>query len=373
MAHNCYLKKGPSGAYLGQDKPVLKKGVVNKDHAYHLAIAEIIENRDEIIRDGGLFMTFTSDPCLMETYDLFAGINFWACNHGIPVTILTKCAYDIPKKCEGIPKRLCFSPFCISSKMLAIGWTLTGHDELEPNAATNSERLRYMKIASDKGMMTWASIEPVIDFPHSLDMIYQALNAGCQHFKIGLLTNNTHLVRKDFQIGEYQFKAYDVRDCLHFIEDVMRLTAGACATCWRPSILPQPSMSCLIIHIPSARTGVCLVRIKTVNVMTDTTKRKAPRVKGRQQWPVSLNIAYCFERTEDGSGLVLSFVGATGPLIDRIFRAITAGGYLCREYHLDYKRVGFSSQQLCYLVEQHLRKHGHIVTQYKDINKFLNI
>jgi len=181
---------------------------------------------DEIIRDGGLFMTFTSDPCLMETYDLFADINFWACNHGIPVTILTKCAYDIPKKCEGIPQRPCFSPFCINSKMLAIGWTLTGHDELEPNAAPNSERLRYMKMASDKGMMTWASIEPVIDFPSSLDMIYQALNAGCEHFKIGLLTNNTRVVRKDCQIGEYQFNAYDVRDLLHFIEYVMRMTSG---------------------------------------------------------------------------------------------------------------------------------------------------
>jgi DNA repair photolyase len=230
------LKKGPSWAYLGQAAPVLKKGVVNEEHAYHLAMAEIIENRDEIIRDGGLFMTFTSDPCMMETYDLFADINFWACNHGIPVTILTKCAYDIPKKCEGIPKRPCFSPFCISSKMLAIGWTLTGHDELEPNAAPNSERLRYMKMASDKGMMTWASIEPVIDFPSSLDMIYQALNAGCQHFKIGLLTNNTRVVRKDFQIGVHQFKAYDVRDCLHFVEDVMRMTAGKATVYWKQSV-----------------------------------------------------------------------------------------------------------------------------------------
>ena len=232
----CYLKKGPSGAYLGQDKPVLKKGVMNEEHAYHLAMAEIIEHRDEIIRDGGLFMTFTSDPCLMETYDLFADINFWACIHGIPVTILTKCAYDIPKKCEGIPKRPCFSPFCISSKMLAIGWTLTGHDELEPNAATNSERLRYMKIASDKGMMTWASIEPVIDFPSSLDMIYQALNAGCQHFKIGLLTNNTRLVRKPFEFGEHKFDAFKVEDCLHFIEDVMRLTAGKATVYWKQSV-----------------------------------------------------------------------------------------------------------------------------------------
>jgi DNA repair photolyase len=210
--------------------------VVNEEHAYHLAMAEIIEHRDEIIHDGGLFMSFTSDPCLMETYDLFADINFGACNHGIPVTILTKCAYDIPKKCEGIPKRPCFSPFCINSKMLAIGWTLTGHDELEPNAAPNSERLRYMKMASDKGMMTWASIEPVIDFPSSLDMIYQALNAGCQHFKIGLLTNNTRLVRKDFEFGEHKFKAYDVRDGLHFVEDVMRMTDGKATVYWKQSV-----------------------------------------------------------------------------------------------------------------------------------------
>lgn len=232
----CYLKKGPSGAYLGQDKPVLKKGVVNEEHAYYLAMAEIIEHREEIVKDGGLFMTFTSDPCMMETYELFADINFGAYNHDIPVTILTKCAYDIPKKCEGIPKRPCFSPFCISSKMLAIGWTMTGHDELEPNAAPNSERLRYMKMASDKGMMTWASIEPVIDFPSSLGMIYQALNAGCQHFKIGLLTNNTRLVRKDFEFGEHKFKAYDVIGCLHFIEDVMRVTSGKATVYWKQSV-----------------------------------------------------------------------------------------------------------------------------------------
>ena len=231
----CYLKKGPSGAYLGQDKPVLKKGIVNNEHAFHIACTEIIEHRDEIIRDGGLFMTFTSDPCLMETYGLFSSINYYACYHDIPVTILTKCAYDIPENDIGIPERPCFSPFCINSKKLAIGWTLTGHDELEPNAAPNSERLRYMKMASDAGMI-WASIEPVIDFPSSLDMIYQALNAGCQHFKIGLLTNNTRVVRKDFQIGEHQFKAYDVINCMHFVEDVMRLTEGKATVYWKQSV-----------------------------------------------------------------------------------------------------------------------------------------
>lgn len=121
-------------------------------------------------------------------------------------------------------------------RTVAFGWTLTGHDELESSADPNAFRLQTMKRMSQDGFKTWASIEPVIDFPSSLDMIYQALNAGCEHFKIGLLTNKTRVVRKDFQIGEHQFKAYDVRDCLHFIEDVMRMTSGKATVYWKQSV-----------------------------------------------------------------------------------------------------------------------------------------
>ena len=93
-----------------------------------------------------------------------------------------------------------------------------------------------MKEMANYGMKTWASIEPVIDFPSALAMVYQAVNTGCQHFKIGLLTNNTRLVRKDFEFGEHKFKAYDVIDCMHFIEDVMRLTDGRATVYWKQSV-----------------------------------------------------------------------------------------------------------------------------------------
>jgi len=259
----CYLKKGPSGAYLGQDKPVLKKGVVNEEHAYHLAMAEIIANRDEIIRDCGLFMTFTSDPCAPETRRLFFRIASDTIHQFVPVVILTKNAdffqyptgkamvYDT-KHLMSLPneerERILISglPFCtylgeehqhLVKPLVAFGWTLTGHDELEPNASTNAERIAAMNRMSDEQYKTWASIEPVIDFPSSLDMIYQALNAGCEHFKIGLLTNNTRVVRKDFQIGEHQFKAYDFKDCLHFIDDVMRMTDGKATVYWKQSVV----------------------------------------------------------------------------------------------------------------------------------------
>lgn len=233
----CYLKKGPSGAYLGQDKPVLKKGVVSEEHAYHLAMAEIITNRDEIIRDGGLFMTFTSDPCLPDTKDLFCRISRESISMDVPCTMLTKVS-GIERFVSEIAKGDDYEYAHASN--LAIGWTLTGHDELEPNASTNAERILTMKNIKEKyicgdAIHLWASIEPVIDFSSSLNMILQALDAGCQHFKIGLLTNNTRVVRKDFQIGEYQFKAYDRDDCFVFIHDVMRAVKGNSTVYWKQS------------------------------------------------------------------------------------------------------------------------------------------
>lgn len=258
----CYLKKGVWANGLGGDTAQLKSGVVNDEHAYHLAMAEIIENRDEIIRDGGLFMTFTSDPCVKETRELFFHLTASAIEHGIPVTMLTKNAsffqygtlqamlkdaHNLAALTDEESKRITHDGFMFTTwlgdlrvelvkKRVAFGWTLTGHDELEPNASPNVERIATMKRMSDGGYHTWASIEPVIDFPSALDMVYQAVNAGCQHFKIGLLTNNTRLVRKDFEFGEHKFKAYDVIDCMHFIGDVMRLTAGKATVYWKQSV-----------------------------------------------------------------------------------------------------------------------------------------
>ena len=257
----CYLKKGVWANGLGGDTAQLKTGVINDDHAYHLAMAEIIEHRDEIIRDGGLFMTFTSDPCAPETRDLFFHIASESMHHHVPVTLLTKAAGFFCQTMRGFANKYKSLPDDAQrfhygdsvhaflkwlsddaqspeymKRHIAFGWTLTGHDELEPNAPSNADRIVTMKEMADYGMKTWASIEPVIDFRSSLEMIAEALDAGCQHFKIGLLTNNTRLVRKDFEFGGHKFKAYDVLDCLHFIEDVMRVTSGKATVYWKQSV-----------------------------------------------------------------------------------------------------------------------------------------
>ena len=230
----CYLKKGVWANGLGGNTAELKSGVVSQEHAYHLAMAEIIEHREEIIRDGGLFMTFTSDPCAPETRNLFFLLVKEVMYIRVPVVLLTKNA-DFTKAFyyENIRWRMSQDDY---GHDVAFGWTLTGHNELEPNAHSNEMRLQEMSRVCRDGFKVWASIEPVIDFPSALNMVYQALNAGCQHFKIGLLTNNTRVVRKDFEFGEHKFKAYDVRDCLHFVEDVMRMTAGKATVYWKQSV-----------------------------------------------------------------------------------------------------------------------------------------
>ena len=227
----CYLKKGVWKNALGGNEPKLKTGIVNKDHAFHLFAAEIIEHKDEIISDGGLFMSFVTDPMCEQNRDLFWGYIACATAIGIPVTILTKSINvwnHFRYKCTaGEPNYPYYGIDLADRKLLtAFGWTLTGHDEMEPNAPSNEARLRDMDIVSRDGFKTWASIEPVIDFKSSLEMIAKAVDVGCQHFKIGLLTENTRVCRKKF----------DVIECMSFITDVLTLTNGKATIYWKQSV-----------------------------------------------------------------------------------------------------------------------------------------
>jgi hypothetical protein len=76
-------------------------------------------------------------------------------------------------------------------QLYAFGFTLTGHDELEKGAATNSDRIRAMKLLSMEGFKTWASIEPIIDFENSYNMIVQTVGF-CDLYKIGLMSGKKY-------------------------------------------------------------------------------------------------------------------------------------------------------------------------------------
>jgi len=174
----CYCKKGILAPVMGQDMPQLKKCFRDELHALEVFEKEMKINLTELQKHG-LFLSFTTDPMLDETKELtMLAINECLYND-IPVKILTKCT----KYINQFSYKLRCTEYDLS--MIAFGFTLTGHDELEPNASTNAERIEAMKKLHDAGFKTFASIEPIIDINSSLIMIAASRNF-CNLFKIGI-------------------------------------------------------------------------------------------------------------------------------------------------------------------------------------------
>lgn len=183
----CYLKKGVLAHAMGGDKPELKACFKDEAHAFEVFEKELLQNIEEI-RKHGLFFTFTSDPMLPETIQLTFMAVQKCVYHDVPVKILTKVAdfgewwFSQLTSESSIKEQLLHIAY---TQNVAFGFTLTGHDELEPNASTNDERIKSMKILHEAGYKTFASIEPIIDFESSRKMIEQTL-PFCDLYKIGL-------------------------------------------------------------------------------------------------------------------------------------------------------------------------------------------
>ena len=182
----CYCKKGLLASAMGQDKPQLKKCFKNEAHALEIFERELHRNliweRTEGIKNGlksnVLFFSFTTDPMIKETKRLTVAAVKICNQNNIPVKILTKEAGYV--YLLGIA-----SDFEIDKSIIAIGFTLTGHDELEPNVSTNAQRILAMEMCKNSGFKTFASIEPIIDFKSSFQMI-ESCKDHCNLFKIGL-------------------------------------------------------------------------------------------------------------------------------------------------------------------------------------------
>lgn len=188
----CYCKRGVLSS-VWSDSPKLKKCFQNEEHALEVFEKELLLNIEEI-RKYGIFFTFTSDPLLPETIQLTINAVKKCVFHSVNVKILTKRA-DFAEKF--------FRPLCSESSLnenlmhiaytrhVAFGFTLTGHDELEPNASTNADRIKAMKILHEGGYKTFASIEPIVDLASSLSMIRQTIGF-CNLYKIGLMSGRKY-------------------------------------------------------------------------------------------------------------------------------------------------------------------------------------
>lgn len=208
----CYCKRGVM-AHTWSDKPRLKSCFKDEEHAIELFERELKQNLKEL-QEHGLFFSFTTDPMLPETISLTLDAVKIANKAGVPVKILTKTG-------------LVASGFLIDMvqdeqldmSLIAIGKTLTGSDKDEPNASPNDERIVDLETMKYLGFKTWASIEPIIDFESSLELIKKTLGF-CDLYKIGLMSG----------------KRYDVNVLGNFIRKVHTACMFGTTNSYKPKV-----------------------------------------------------------------------------------------------------------------------------------------
>ena len=121
----CYNKMGVGSKLLGKEDVTLKSGFKNIEDAYFKFQRELDKYKDAILADGkGLFFNFVSDPFLEETWKLNFYCAQYALRRGVPCVFLSK---KRPHSCM-------IELFVRHKAMVKVGFTLTGMDELEPNA-----------------------------------------------------------------------------------------------------------------------------------------------------------------------------------------------------------------------------------------------
>jgi len=181
----CYCKKGVLAHAMGGKTATLKKCFKDENDALEVFEKELKANLPELQKHG-LFFTFTSDPFLPETTLLTQQAARLCLIHDVPVKFLTKRTdWHIDEFIRKVHENGTIWNYKPKMHLLAFGFTLTGHDELEPGASANAERIEAMKKLHNAGFKTFASIEPIVRLGSSFEMIC-ATNGFCDQYKIGL-------------------------------------------------------------------------------------------------------------------------------------------------------------------------------------------
>lgn len=204
----CYCKRGVL-SHVWDNKPHLKKCFTDQNEALKIFKIELEKNVDQV-RKEGIFFSFTTDPMLHEIFYLTEACVAYAVSLGVPVKILTKNTDWVYLDFLRIRWTKIYREIANNKRKISIGYTLTGADELEPNASPHMHRINALKILKDAGFKTWASIEPVIN-PTTALQIIQNTKDICDEYKVGLRSG----VKKDY---------YDPEEMEYFYQSLITLS-----------------------------------------------------------------------------------------------------------------------------------------------------
>lgn len=227
----CYNRKGLTAKVNGLSYALLEDGfskpshrpkkyqdMVATDYALTVFKGEVEKWLDHLLQYG-IFFSFSTDPLSPDAVMLTTSAAFYAAQKGIDVKILTKNA--------GATSAI-FRPFMNNkfNSHIAIGFTLTGRDDIEPYAPGNAQRIETLKLLHQWGLKTFVSIEPIVDFDSSWKMIEETAGYADQHL-IGLMSN-----RK-----ANGFEPYELSQCNAFLHKTALLAMDkGMKVYWKESI-----------------------------------------------------------------------------------------------------------------------------------------
>ena len=197
---------------------VFMHGVLAAQRLILTDLAKIGE--DKIRKDGGIFFSFTCDPFdsyLANNNNITQWMLHTLVTSQIPVTILTKNVDWLYT--EGWHRALTHHPMIEPEyaenlpHCLTIGFTITGKDELEPNAPSTEKRIEALrKLHDEYKIKTFVSLEPIIDLHSASDVIKETYKIT-DEIRIGAQSP----IKKD---------RYDPKEFVGFIVAVKNLECG---------------------------------------------------------------------------------------------------------------------------------------------------
>lgn len=183
--------------------------------ALSIVAKDIIRIGEDVIReDGGIFFSFTCDPFDPDIdMDILRMIVFVLSDRQIPATILTKNIdwLENDKWKDFLEPDADYPDDFLRD--LTIGFTITGKDELEPNAPSTEKRIEALrKLHDEYKIKTFVSLEPITSIHIASEVIKKTYEIA-DEIRIGAQSP----IKKD---------RYDPNEFVGFIIAVKTLARG---------------------------------------------------------------------------------------------------------------------------------------------------
>lgn len=189
--------------------PEIKRQTLEEYGAKVTPRRRLFEDLERDVREGidkQVFLSFAGDPYCHADVDLKLTRKMLELflKYKVPTAILSKGGHRMIRDLDIILE---------FGKNIKVGSTLVfidGHNrrEQEPGAASTRERLETLEAFHDKGVRTWASMEPVMNTEHSLTLIRESL-AFVDEYKLGKV-NHAPMLETAISWGPYLKDALEI-------------------------------------------------------------------------------------------------------------------------------------------------------------------